>query len=213
MAFRGRGGGGFGGRGGGFGGRGGLRAAKQVPFELFPDIPDLPDAKSVVEEWALARWGSKFQRFWNSSPYYDDGVGEAAKQKESKEIKRFSDKDSERNKRKPPLSDFIKMTNEYVPAELGEKKERHKQKKVRWNPDSDLQKLDLFEQREQRSQLQDEKGEKEKKEGEEEEEDNENIEEDEEAEMSDDDYNQNIDFDDDEDDFNMPDDNDDEAIL
>ncbi|KAM7490565.1 hypothetical protein LguiA_033486 [Lonicera macranthoides] len=198
MAFRGR------GRGrGGFGGGGGFRAAKQVPFELFPEIADFPDAKSVKEEMALAIWSSKLQTFWNSSPYYYEGVGEAAKNNKS------SDKDSERTKPKPPLSHFIKMTDEYVPAELGERKEKHSRKKVRWNPESDQKKIDLFEKLEKKGQ--DDKGEKEKKEGEDEEEDDEAAEE--EEEFSDDgDYNQNIDFDDDEDDFNI-DEGDDEAIF
>lgn len=205
MAFRGR------GRGRGFGGGGGFRAAKQVPFELFPEINDFPDVKSVKDEIAFAVWSSNLQKFWNSSPYYYEGVGEAAKNYKDSDITRFLDKDSKESKPKPPLSHYIRMTSEYVPAELGEKKERHSQKKVRWNPESDLKKFDLFEKLENKGQ--DEKGEKEKKEGENEEEDDEIIEEEEEEFSDDGDYNQNVDFDDDEDDFNMADDNADEGVY
>lgn len=47
------------------------------------EIADFPDVKSVKEETALAIWSSKLQTFWNSSPYYYEGVGEAAKSKHS----------------------------------------------------------------------------------------------------------------------------------
>ncbi|XP_028125734.1 uncharacterized protein LOC114322591 isoform X2 [Camellia sinensis] len=70
MAFRGRGRGGYG-RGGG----GSFGYAKQEPFLLFPEIENLPDAKSVTEEMALVLRSSRLQKFWNSSVYYlkDEG--------------------------------------------------------------------------------------------------------------------------------------------
>lgn len=42
-------------------------------------------------------------------------------------IERYSDKDSEKTKHKAPLSHFIRMTDEYVPAELGEESDNHSQ--------------------------------------------------------------------------------------
>lgn len=204
MSFRGR------GRGGRYGG-GGYRHVIKSPFELFPKIEELPDVKNVKEELALVVWSTKLQKSWNLSPYYYEGVGKVAKGNASIDIEKYSDKDSEKTKHKAPLSHFIRMTDEYVPAELAEKQQRGR-KRVRWNPESDIQRLDLFEKLEQKSQGQDGKGEKEKKEGEGEE-DDERIEEEEEEFSDDGDYNQNIDFDDDDDDFNMGDDNDDEAVY
>ncbi|XP_059655303.1 uncharacterized protein LOC132302447 isoform X2 [Cornus florida] len=88
------------------------------------------------------------------------------------------------------------ISNEYVPAELVTESKQQKRdysgkKEVQWklNPDSDLQKLDIFEKLEKKDQGQDEKGEKEKKEDEEEE-DDERIEEGDEEFSDDGDYNQ-----------------------
>ncbi|KAL2250947.1 UNVERIFIED_CONTAM: hypothetical protein Sindi_2217000 [Sesamum indicum] len=87
--------------------------------------------------------------------------------------------------------------------QIGEKKQKLV-KRVRWNPESDLQKLDLFEKLEQKHQGQEGT---EKKENEEEEEEDGGNEEDE-GEFSDEgDYEQAEYCDDDEDDFNMADDN------
>ncbi|KAL3511728.1 hypothetical protein ACH5RR_024445 [Cinchona calisaya] len=205
MAFRGR------GRGrGGYGG-GGFRAAKQVPFELFPEIEELGTAAGMEVNAPLAIWYNKLQRYWNSSPYYVEDESGGSKKTQRTEIERYSDRNSQKTISKQPLSHFIRMEPDYVPAELakGEKKDRHGVKRVRWNPEADMQKLDLFEKREQEHQGQEVS---EKKEDEEEEED-ERLEEEEEEYSDDGDYNQNIDFDDDEDDFNMGDDNDDEPIF
>ncbi|KAI5679487.1 hypothetical protein M9H77_00714 [Catharanthus roseus] len=203
MAFRGR------GRGrGGFGG--GFRIAKQVPFELFPEIEELGTAAGVKENISLAIWYSKFQKYWNSSPYYLEDEHEASEKTQRTEIERFSDRKSEKTRTKAPLSHFIRMEPDYVPAELakGEKKEKRTMKRMKWTPDADMQKLDIFEKLEQKYQGQG----ADEKENEEEEED-ENVEEDEQEYSDDGDYNQNRDFDDDEDDFNMADDNDDEPIF
>ncbi|KAI3726330.1 hypothetical protein L1987_66127 [Smallanthus sonchifolius] len=185
MAFRGRGRGrgGFGNRGGGF--------AKEEKYEVFPEIKEYPDVnlKQKEEFRRLISWGDSLEKFWISSPYHLGASG----------------KDSERNGgiRKASLSDYMKMTDDYVPAELVARNVRHNNKKIRWDPQSDLQRLDLFEKLDKGPQGQDD-GEKEKKEDEDDDEDNENIEEEEED--SGDDYDQNPDFDDDEDDFNMNDD-------
>ncbi|XP_048130009.1 DNA-directed RNA polymerase III subunit RPC7-like isoform X2 [Rhodamnia argentea] len=209
MAFRGR------GRGRGrFGGGGGTSFAKQEPFVLFPDV-DLPAVRDVSkEERALVVWSSRLQNFWKSSPYYLEETISSASQ--STDIERFSDR--EKIKAKPTRDSFMQFLDANAsnfPRELvadTREEQRRKRRKVQWNPESGLQKLDLFEKLEQKYQGQEEKGEKEKKEGEEEEQDDEVEEADEE--FSDDgDYNQNVDFDDDEDDFNMADDNDDEGIF
>ncbi|KAL7228766.1 hypothetical protein ACSBR2_007459 [Camellia fascicularis] len=210
MAFRGRGRGGYG-RGGGGGGSFGY--AKQEPFLLFPEIENLPDAKSVTEEMALVLRSSRLQKFWNSSVYYLKDEGQ--KGDEITDIERFSDRGKRRTEQKHKLTDFIKCSVEYVPAELAQdsKSELNGPRKVRWNQESDLLKLDIFEKREQKHQGQDAKDGKEKKDDENDEEDDEKLEEEDEEFSDDGDYNQNIDFDDDEDDFNMDDGNDDEGTY
>ncbi|XP_035550256.1 uncharacterized protein LOC108985504 isoform X3 [Juglans regia] len=86
------------------------------------------------------------------------------------------------------LSQILELKR--FPQELigGSKGQRPSQKKVRWNPESELQKLDYLEKLEQRAQGQENKDEKEKKEGENEDEDENEGEEDIEEEPSDDDY-------------------------
>ncbi|KAM0003307.1 putative DNA-directed RNA polymerase III, subunit Rpc31 [Helianthus debilis subsp. tardiflorus] len=185
MAFRGR------GRGRGGFGQGSATFAKQEPYEIFPEIKEYPEInlKQKEEFKKLIVWGEDLKKFWVSSPYHLESSGQ----------------DSERNRgiRKAPLSDFMTLTDDYVPAELASKNVKRSNKKVRWDPQSDLKRLDFFEKLDQGPQGQDD-GEKEKKEDEDDEEDNEVIEEEEDD--SGDDYDQNIDFDDDEDDFNMNDD-------
>ncbi|KAD0176514.1 hypothetical protein E3N88_44680 [Mikania micrantha] len=163
------------------------------PYKEGKEIKEYPDVnlKEKEEFRKLISWGNDLQKFWVSSPYHLGPSGQ----------------DSEivvAGNRKPPLSDYMKMTDDYVPAELVAKNVRHSNKKVRWDPQSaDLQRLDLFEKLDQGPQGQDD-DEKEKKEDEDDDEDNENIEEEEED--SGDDYDQGPDFDDDEDDFNMDED-------
>jgi DNA-directed RNA polymerase III subunit RPC7 len=193
MSYR----GGRGGRGRG-GGRGGF-IAKQVPFELFPELQDFPDAKSVKEEPKLEFWSIKLETFWKFSPYHYEGV-----------VKGGSGKNSEKTSNpKAPLSDFIKMTHEYVPAELAGKKERRPQKKVRWNPELEERKLDDLLDRLEK------KGEKAEKEGKEEEEEEEDVEPDDlEDDYSDeDDYTKAQECASDEDDVNDPDNGIDEATY
>ncbi|CAK9164496.1 unnamed protein product [Ilex paraguariensis] len=181
MAFRGR------GRGRGYGGGGGFRVAKQEPFILFPDISEnLTDAKTVNEEVNLAIYGSRLQKFWNSLYYFNE---EKTEKDQSFDIKRLFDLGKKRGIPNKELPNTIFRTSEYVPAELARvsKLEQRGQKKVRWNPESALQRLDIFEKLEQKHQGQVEKG---GKEGDEEEEDDERVE-DEDKEFSDDgDYNQ-----------------------
>ncbi|KAG6621172.1 hypothetical protein I3842_Q030100 [Carya illinoinensis] len=106
------------------------------------------------------------------------------------------------------LQNFWKASAYYLDETVSKssKGQRPSQKKVRWNPESELQKLDYLEKLEQRAQGQENKDEKEKKEGENEDEDENDGEEDIEEEPSDDDYFQNVEFDDDDDDFNDVDD-------
>ncbi|XP_042977690.1 DNA-directed RNA polymerase III subunit RPC7-like isoform X3 [Carya illinoinensis] len=84
------------------------------------------------------------------------------------------------------LSQILELKR--FPQELigGSKGQQPSQKKVRWNPESELQKLDYLEKLEQRAQGQENKDEKDKKEGENEDEND--GEEDIEEEPSDDDY-------------------------
>ncbi|XP_076949406.1 uncharacterized protein LOC143622037 [Bidens hawaiensis] len=163
--------------------------AKQEPFQLFPELSEYPDVnlKQKDEYRDLVLISDAFQKFWKSSPYH---LG-------------FIDPQKNDGKKKEPLIDYMKMTVDFVPAELASKKVRRSNKKVRWDPHSDLQRLDDFEKLDQGDEGQD--NDKEKKEDEDgNDEDDENVEEEEED--SGDDYDQNPDFDDDEDDFNMEED-------
>ncbi|CAL8108932.1 unnamed protein product [Prunus armeniaca] len=200
MAYRGRGRGGFGGGGGGFG------YAIQVPFEVFPDV-DLPNVKGIFdpekkvnkglsEEENLVNQSLKFQKIWKGSLFYLEQT--TSKERQNTEVERYSD----RLKPKTTIRSgalFVILELKGFPQELtgGSRAQQPGRKRVRWNPDSELQKLDLFEKLEQRQCNNDGK---EKKEGEEEEEAEEDF--------SDDDYQKNQDFDDDDDDFNMEDDGD-----
>nr|XP_043613442.1 MATH and LRR domain-containing protein PFE0570w-like [Erigeron canadensis]XP_043613443.1 MATH and LRR domain-containing protein PFE0570w-like [Erigeron canadensis]XP_043613444.1 MATH and LRR domain-containing protein PFE0570w-like [Erigeron canadensis] len=178
MGFN-RGGGGGGGR---YGGYSAGNHAKQEPFEVFPEIKETPvvNLKQIGENFrSLVSWGNELQKFWISSPYHLGNMGEDAKKN---------------------AGVFPMMTDEYFPAELVAGKVKHINKKIRWDPQSDLQRLDIFEKLDQGPQGQD-AGDKEKNEDEDDDdEDNENFEKEEDD--SGDDYIQNIDFDDDEDDFN-----------
>ncbi|XP_030973779.1 uncharacterized protein LOC126688495 [Quercus robur] len=217
MAFRGR------GRGRGYGGGGGgFKYAKQEPFELFPDI-ELPCIGSVIKEESdkkkgetdqkgkgltreetLVSTGMRLQIFWKSSAYFLEET--VPKKSQSTDIERYSDRTKPRTTvTRDSLSQILVVKR--FPQELigGWKGQQPSRKKVRWNPESDLQKLDFLEKLEQRFQGQEDKGEKEKKEGEDEDEDEEEGE-DAEEEPSDDDYYQNDYFDDDEDDYNEVDD-------
>ncbi|WCJ43772.1 hypothetical protein M5689_024489 [Euphorbia peplus] len=214
MAYRGR--GGRGGRGKYGGGGGVSRHAIQAPFVEFPEI-ELPDIKSVKEERILCVRNNKLVTFWNSSPYFlEESI---AKKNQSVDIERFSDWGKPKTTAKrDALSNFLLLEPRNFPKELitGAKWAQPNPKKVRWNPNSELQKWDLFEKLEEKFQGkeknegEDEKGEKEKKEGEDEEEEEDEEGEEGEEELSEDDYNQNIEFDDDDDDYNDMDDGNDE---
>ncbi|KAI3701171.1 hypothetical protein L2E82_45818 [Cichorium intybus] len=128
------------------------------------------------------------------------GYGRFAKQEKYEvfPVSHVSHSEDESRIKRPPLSDYMMMTSDYLPAELVGKNVRPiKKKKTQWDLESDLQKLDIFEKLDQGE-------DEEKKEDEDEDEDMENIEEEEDYE--DDDYAHNQDFDDDEDDFNINDD-------
>ncbi|KAL6335738.1 hypothetical protein AAG906_039501 [Vitis piasezkii] len=241
MAFRGR---GRGRGGYGRGGVGGFGIAKQEPFVLFPDIelPDVssvPEEKNLVIWNARLQnyWKSSPYYLEDIVPRksqstdierFSDRVKlrTTLKRDPLEQILRLTSDNFPlellQGLQAEQLIRFFLIRNLYTELkdcslhiELpGMKGATHNKRKVRWNPESDMQKLELFEKLEKKLEGQDEKGGKEKKEGENEDEDDEGGEEAAEEEFSDDgDYNQNIDFDDDEDDFNMEDDNDDEATY
>ncbi|PQM36857.1 DNA-directed RNA polymerase III subunit RPC7 [Prunus yedoensis var. nudiflora] len=153
MAYRGRGRGGFGGGGGGFG------YATQVPFELFPDI-DLPNVKGILdpdkkiyqgksEEENLVNQSRKFQKIWKGSPFYLEQT--TSKERQNTEVERYSDRLKPKTTiRRGALFDILELKG--FPQELtgGSRAQQPGRKRVRWNPDSELQKLDLFEKLEQR---------------------------------------------------------------
>ncbi|XP_074345292.1 uncharacterized protein LOC141684278 isoform X2 [Apium graveolens] len=144
MAFRGR------GRGGRFGGGGGPCHAEKIKFELFPKIENLPDVQNVKQDLVSFSWSYRLQMSWKLSPYNYKGVGNEIEGHESIDVERYSAKDSKKIRHKPSLSDYIRMTDEYVPAELAVRHQRGR-KRVRWNQESDMQKLDIFEELEKKS--------------------------------------------------------------
>ncbi|PWA86912.1 hypothetical protein CTI12_AA134310 [Artemisia annua] len=161
----------------------------QLEIKEFPAV-NLQEIDEQLTE--LVSWGSNLQKFWTSSSYHLDDARQGAEKNGG--LKRR------------PLSDFMMMTDDYVPAELVAKNARRNNKKVRWDPQSDLQRLDLFEKLDQiKGQDDDDNGKKED-EDEDGEEDDENIEEEE----PDDGYTENFGFDDDEDENNPEDDGGDE---
>ncbi|KZV16363.1 hypothetical protein F511_12253 [Dorcoceras hygrometricum] len=202
MSYRGR-----GGFRGGRGGYGGFRPAKQVSFELFPEIEGLGKAEYSTEHFKLIQWGHEIQKFWKNSPYY---VKDSSQQDELRDqqsyIERYSDRKSQATKVTSHLSDYMELGPSYLPAELARGGKKRK-RRVKWQVASDLREQDLFEKLLQKDQEQGDK-----KEDEDEEEDEENIEE--EEEYSDEgDYEQGEYFDDDEDDFNKPESDDEGPIY
>ncbi|OMO66478.1 DNA-directed RNA polymerase III, subunit Rpc31 [Corchorus olitorius] len=176
MAFRGR------GRGsGGYGRRGFYGDGTSKPFVLFPDV-ELPDTKGVLE----------------------DMTEEKSK---SMDIERYSDWGNQKSSSKrDSLDQILQLHSNNFPKELigDPRKAQRRAKKMRWNLDSGLEKLDKFEKFEQQFEDQD-KEEKEKKSDDEEETDEESGPESDGSYSTDGDYNANEHFDDDEDDYNQDD--------
>ncbi|KDO51837.1 hypothetical protein CISIN_1g028499mg [Citrus sinensis] len=185
MAYRGR------GRGrGGYGGGSGFGFAKQEPFELFPEI-ELPDHKNVLIERNLILWNSRLLNYWKSSPYFLEENVE--KNSQSVDIERYSDWNKPKvSSNRGSINQFLQLHSSNFPAELvKDSREQRNPKRVRWNADAGMRKLDLFEKLEQKFQGQEDKDEKEKKEGEDEDEDDGEAAGEAEEEFSDDgDYNQ-----------------------
>ncbi|KAK4261939.1 hypothetical protein QN277_004870 [Acacia crassicarpa] len=206
MAYRGR------GRGRGFGGWG-HSFAKPEAFVLFPEDVVLPDAKVDdidANVKRLLNWNNKMKNYWKASPYFLEDTN--SKKRQRLDVERFSDKQKAVFTR-DSLSQVLEFKD--FPKELvqGTTRRIPKRKSFRWNPESDLKTLDLFEQLEKKAQSQGDKGEKQKKEGEDEDEDEDAENEEAEEELSDDDYNQNEYFDDDEDDYNDVDEGEDDGVY
>ncbi|GJZ51423.1 hypothetical protein Tco_0605938 [Tanacetum coccineum] len=118
----------------GRGRRGGQHPCKQeeIFMPLFPEIKEYPtiNLKDIDKElMTLCSWSNDLHNFWISSSYHLDDPA-----------KTYG------GKRRRPLSDFIKMSDEYVPAEFLRKNvnARLENKKVRWDPKSNLERLYLF---------------------------------------------------------------------
>ncbi|XP_022715055.1 DNA-directed RNA polymerase III subunit RPC7-like isoform X1 [Durio zibethinus] len=209
MSYRGRGRG----RGRGFGGGGFSGFNKPEPFVLFPDV-ELPDIKGVPEEKTLVIWNSRLHNYWKASPYYlEENV---SKKNQSMDIERFSDWGKPKNtSKRDSLNQILQLQSHNFPKELiGDlRRVQRSAKKMRWNLDSGLQKLDMFEKFEQSFEDKDKEGKEKKGDGEEENTDEEPGELSDESYSDDGDYNENEHFDDDEDDYNLEDDRDDEPIY
>ncbi|XP_022154143.1 ribosomal L1 domain-containing protein CG13096-like [Momordica charantia] len=207
MAFR-------GGRGRGRGGGGGaFQYAKQEPFELFPENVTLPSVSDVPEEKGLVICNSRLLNYWKASPFFlEENV---LKKMQRTEIEKFSDRSKLNSTlKRDSLAQILQLTSRNFPEELveGFKGKLRNKRKVQWNPESGLQKLDFLEKREESLKGQD-KDDKEKKEGEEGEDEEDEEDDAQSEELTDDDYYQNEYFDDDEDDYNMEDDGGDEPTY
>ncbi|XP_047973097.1 glutamic acid-rich protein-like isoform X1 [Salvia hispanica] len=192
MSFRGRGGG---------RGRAGPPRAKQMPFDLFPEIPIGVVKYSVEEVNKYSRfvsWSQNLQTFFETSPYHYQDRRLTLQKTQKVDIERYLDKKLQATTVKQPLHHLIMMDKDHMPAELVRDGQKIV-KRVKWDNEIDLSKLDQFEKLEEKN--------KDTEENEEEEVEEEGNEED--GEISDDgDYEQNQDFDDDEDDYNMAEEND-----
>ncbi|KAL8466227.1 hypothetical protein ACS0TY_035369 [Phlomoides rotata] len=199
MSFRGR------DRGrGGFGGSFRPKSS-EIPFEPFPEIQGLGTAEYSTTAIKLVRWSTILQKDLQLSPFYIEDRSEHPKQQKP-DIERYSDRQSPATKVKPPLWDVIRLDTDHMPAELA-RGEGNRLKKLKLTSVSgdDWNKLEHFEELEQKRGT----GKKE-----EEEEEEEVVGEEDEGEFSDEgDYEQAEYCDDDEDDFNMADDNDDEPCY
>ncbi|XP_042019756.1 DNA-directed RNA polymerase III subunit RPC7-like [Salvia splendens] len=192
MSFRGRGGG---------RGRAGPPRAKQMPFDIFSEIP-IGVVKYSVEEVKkysqFVSWSQNLQTFFETSPYHYQDRRLTLPKMQKVDIERYSDKKLQATTVKQPLHHLIMMDRDHMPGELV-RGGPHTVKRVKWDNEIDLSKLDQFEKLEEKN--------KDAEENEEEEVEEEGNEED--GEISDDgDYGQNQDFDDDEDDYNMAKEND-----
>ncbi|KAA0059472.1 DNA-directed RNA polymerase III subunit RPC7-like isoform X1 [Cucumis melo var. makuwa] len=143
MAFRGR------GRGRG-GGGGSFQYAKQEPFELFPENVTLPSVSEMPEELALAMGQINFLKYWKASPFYlEENV---MKKMQRTEIEKFSDRlKMNSTLKRDSLAQIIQLTSRNFPEELveGFKGKLRTKRKVQWNPESGLKKMDFLEKREE----------------------------------------------------------------
>ncbi|XP_042006383.1 mitotic apparatus protein p62-like [Salvia splendens] len=194
----------FRGRGGGRGrGHGGPPRAKQMPFDLFPEIA-IGFVKYYVEEVKkysqFVSWSQSLQTFFETSPYHYQDRKLTLQKTQKLDIERYSDKKLQATTVKQPLHHLIMMDKDHMPAELV-RGGQQTFKRVKWDNEIDLNKLDQFEKLE------------EKRKGTEEENEEEENEEDEEF-SDDNDYTKGEYVDDDEDDFNMEDEaNEDDAGI
>ncbi|KAL2970886.1 hypothetical protein AAZX31_15G163200 [Glycine max] len=152
MSGRGRGRGGRGGWGWGRGG-GFNTFASQVPFDLFPEAVTLPDVNldDIHDDTKkLLRWDSHLQNYWEASPYFLED--KTSKKRQSMHIAKFSDR-KKNDFTRDSLSQVL-MFNDF-PQELvqGASKRASRRKKFRWNPESEMKKLDFFEQQEKTNQI------------------------------------------------------------
>ncbi|CAJ2674382.1 glutamic acid-rich protein-like [Trifolium pratense] len=188
------------GRGGGF-----QRYVPPVPFVLFPEDINLPDAKPAeIDRYTmkLLKWDNQFNSYFKAAAYYLEEK-EEVKGRKRMHVETYSDKKKKKNFTRDSLSQvlhFEGFAKELIPG----KKMWRSRKKMRWNPEADMTQKKFFEELEKK--LKKEEGKhKGEEEGEEESEDeDENEEEDQESEgdFNDGDYNQNDYVDDDEDDYN-----------
>ncbi|XP_047973099.1 glutamic acid-rich protein-like isoform X2 [Salvia hispanica] len=172
-----------------------------MPFDLFPEIPIGVVKYSVEEVNKYSRfvsWSQNLQTFFETSPYHYQDRRLTLQKTQKVDIERYLDKKLQATTVKQPLHHLIMMDKDHMPAELVRDGQKIV-KRVKWDNEIDLSKLDQFEKLEEKN--------KDTEENEEEEVEEEGNEED--GEISDDgDYEQNQDFDDDEDDYNMAEEND-----
>lgn len=195
------------GRGGGWGFRGRGRGAyvRPVPFVVFPEDINLPDAKPGEVDASMRRLcklDHEFDNFFRSAPYFLEEKAQFKGRKRKMHVQRFSDKKKTSFTRDslPQVLVYDEFIKELVPG-----KTMLSRKKRTWNPEEGQKKLAAMFDDIEKSRLEDSKRKKEEKDEESEDE----VENEEGNESEDDfqdgDYNQNEYFDDDEDDYNVDD--------
>ncbi|CAJ2674383.1 unnamed protein product [Trifolium pratense] len=134
------------GRGGGF-----QRYVPPVPFVLFPEDINLPDAKPAeIDRYTmkLLKWDNQFNSYFKAAAYYLEEK-EEVKGRKRMHVETYSDKKKKKNFTRDSLSQvlhFEGFAKELIPG----KKMWRSRKKMRWNPEADMTQKKFFEELEKK---------------------------------------------------------------
>ncbi|KAK6264153.1 hypothetical protein SCA6_019587, partial [Theobroma cacao] len=140
------------------------RRISQSDILTFRDV-ELPDVKGVPEEKTLVIWNSRLQNYWKASPTILKKM-----LPRSMDIERYSNWWKLKSTSKhDSLNQILELQSHNFPKELiGDlRRGQRSSKKMQWNRDSGLEKLDMFEKFEKGFEDQDKEGKEKKGDGEE----------------------------------------------